>query len=874
MSAKATSMPTSSEAAVFASIVEWSAECPAWQRDALRRLCSADKLDSTDIDALLAICKGEMEADPLTADHVRNSAAGSALVILKRLYRVQHVNALAEGEQLTFDKIGLTVVYGDNGSGKSGYARILKKSCRARSFGDEPIHPNIYATNPGLPTASIDFAINGQNRCAVWTSGQPADPLLSAVSVFDSRTANVHVDQTNDVAYTPLPMKVLAALAESCQTIKTRLNAEISAIQKQTPVAIIKPACRPGTSVGKLLAGLSDDTKPERVAALAALNEAEKACLQKLTADLAADPVRTARQLQSLKGKIDGIISRLEVLAQSVTDPASRKLQAAFKTYAVAREAAQAASTVLFSDEPLPSIGSDAWRALWEAARAYSQREAYPGKSFPVTASARCVFCHQELSSEAADRLNRFDGFVKDESKNREDEAKASYTTVLQRYRAARPSLTDLADMLACIRDELDDDTLAKELRRTVLTCLWQHRYIERHHAGDAEISSPATIDLPLDALRKHASHLAERAAGLAAKAGSPERQKLIAERDELADRQWLGTVKADVLAEITRRKRIVVLQAVLKDTGTYRITTKSTEIAEVLVTNALRAQFAKEVSRLQIGELAIELRQDKSTYGIPRFKVCLTRRPEAHVGEVLSEGEHRCVALAAFLAELATTESKSTIVFDDPVSSLDHMHREALAKRLADEGQNRQVIVFTHDIAFLFLLSEACRDRDTPTHFAIRSISRGRDQSGFCNTNPPLRAQPLLNVIDSIQSRLNNEKIHYERGNQEEWERTVRSLQEQLRTTWERAVEETLAPVFKRMSHKVNTPGLAKVTVITVDDCKTMREAYGRCSDLLHSAAEGLNKPLPSPALIESEIKAMRDWFEGIMQRQKQVKT
>jgi len=41
-----------------------------------------------------------------------------------------------------------------------------------------------------------------------------------------------------------------------------------------------------------------------------------------------------------------------------------------------------------------------------------------------------------------------------------------------------------------------------------------------------------------------------------------------------------------------------------------------------------------------------------------------------------------RCLALAAFLAELAASDSRSAIVFDDPVSSLDHMHRVNVAKR------------------------------------------------------------------------------------------------------------------------------------------------------------------------------------------------
>jgi hypothetical protein len=39
MKKEATVDGVSNEAAAFAEIVEWSNACPAWQRDALRRLC-------------------------------------------------------------------------------------------------------------------------------------------------------------------------------------------------------------------------------------------------------------------------------------------------------------------------------------------------------------------------------------------------------------------------------------------------------------------------------------------------------------------------------------------------------------------------------------------------------------------------------------------------------------------------------------------------------------------------------------------------------------------------------------------------------------------------------------------------------------------
>ena len=52
---------------------------------------------------------------------------------------------------------------------------------------------NIYDPNPGTPTATVDFAVNNQNASSTWVAGNPADPLLSAVSVFD-RPRSWYVD--------------------------------------------------------------------------------------------------------------------------------------------------------------------------------------------------------------------------------------------------------------------------------------------------------------------------------------------------------------------------------------------------------------------------------------------------------------------------------------------------------------------------------------------------------------------------------------------------------------------------------------------------------------------------------------------------------
>lgn len=328
------------------------------------------------------------------------------------------------------------------------------------------------------------------------------------------------------------------------------------------------------------------------------------------------------------------------------------------------------------------------------------------------------------------------------------------------------------------------------------------------------------------------------------------------------------------MLAQIERLKQIKALETAQRDTATNRITTKSTEVAQALVTDALRAQFAREVASFEIAGLAVELRQQNSVQGVPRFKVALTRKPTASVGQVLSEGEHRCVALAAFMAELATTENKSGIVFDDPVSSLDHMHREVVAKRLIAEAANRQVIVFTHDLAFLFELDRAAKEVDPTPQVAVSAVSRGSDKAGFCRSEPPFKARRVTDITASLTNQLGNERYHFDQGDQDKWRETVKSIAGSLRDTWEIAVEEAVSHVIRRLSNEVKTPGLVKLTAITVADCESMRDGFQRCSELLHSAAPALNRPLPRPDALADEINALAVWANDLRQRQNSVRS
>src|SRR5437870_1661250 len=132
---------------VYEDLLEWSRERPMWQRDALRRLAQSG-VTAQDVSELAELAYAEAagrageKSIPLEATHLPTSLARGSEVRLRSVSELHNVNAIVDGVDLRFEPAGITVIYGDNASGKSGYVRVLKKLCRSRASGG-PVYPNV-----------------------------------------------------------------------------------------------------------------------------------------------------------------------------------------------------------------------------------------------------------------------------------------------------------------------------------------------------------------------------------------------------------------------------------------------------------------------------------------------------------------------------------------------------------------------------------------------------------------------------------------------------------------------------------------------------------------------------------------------------------
>ncbi|MEO0851957.1 MAG: AAA family ATPase, partial [Cyanobacteria bacterium J06648_11] len=249
-------------------------------------------------------------------------------------------------------------------------------------------------------------------------------------------------------------------------------------------------------------------------------------------------------------------------------------------------------------------------------------------------------------------------------------------------------------------------------------------------------------------------------------------------------------------------------------------------------------------------------------------FRVSLVEHPDCPVGEIFSEGEHRCVALAAFLAELITSRDASAIVFDDPMSSLDHIHRKAVAARLAEEAKYRQVVVFTHDLTFLYELRREAQSRDLHPHY---QTVRSRDGvPGHVESGLPTKAKSAGDRVTQMFNKLKT--IRGQFSNWDEMNRNVfvKGFLEQLREAWEQGVADVIHPVLARFDNAVRASSLHRLEVLNRTDVEVVAESRGRLSGLLHAASESMNPTEVTLDQLKSEVNALDDWLKDIYARQK----
>ncbi len=855
-------------------ILAWSTERPAWQRDALRRLFTVGTLTLSDLDELTTLCKAGHglaapgSPDMLATSHLAIPGGMSAEpVTLASVTHHRGVNALAPEQTVAFGS-NLTIVFGQNAAGKSGYTRILKRACRSR-FTEDVLGNVLSGEKPLKGRATIRFREGTTETPFDWAPSTPPAGPLAAISVFDAHCAPVYLRDKTDVAFRPFGLDIFDRLAAVCAEIRKRLETERATLNA-TPSAL--PELASGTQAKLFVDNLTSLTKPEALAALTTLSNAEERRLKELrdrVRDLrASDPTRTAKELTLKAQRFEAVATHIGKLAETFSDAALEGLRSFTESLRVAQQTLELLRKTVITPGLLTGTGEATWRAMWEAAQTFS-KVAYPKDVFPVLSKgARCPLCQQDLGPDVASRLRHFHEYVSSTAQAEVRSAEAAHRKKVAGFSDAVIEREDQGPVLAeLVADEPDLGQGVRNYLRDARRC--QERVALAISASRA-LPTAGLPGSPEAEIRAAAKVLRDRATQLRAQA-SPMEAKSQSELTELESRVLLRTNQQAVLQDIERRKRLAAYSECLDDTSTQAITRKSSELTKRLVTDQLRSVFQDELAKLKFTDLAVEIQSAGGTRGALFHHLVFTGVPGVAVTDVLSEGESRALSLAAFLTELSTSTTRSAIIFDDPVSSLDHIWRERIAARLVAEAQGRQVIVFTHDLFFLRTLEDEAARVGVPCEHQY--VRREGHEAGICAADLPWVAMVTRKRIAVLHNRWQAaEKIARDSG-KEAYERDARDIYGLLRETWEQALSEVLlADVVARYRFSIETRKARVLHDITKEDCDALDEGMSDASRWMRGHDQPLanGTPFPSALDLKKRIDDLDAWVSGIVKRRR----
>ena len=142
-------------------IFDWIATLPKWQQKLSYILVEKKKL-TEELEEIYEIFKVEMslaEGDLSSYDIQERDYESEEFHDIKwcGVGNLHGVNKLKTGPFLNVSE-GLTVIYGENGSGKSDYTRLLNNAFISR--GDQEILHNFFSDNPEEVSADFQFSVD------------------------------------------------------------------------------------------------------------------------------------------------------------------------------------------------------------------------------------------------------------------------------------------------------------------------------------------------------------------------------------------------------------------------------------------------------------------------------------------------------------------------------------------------------------------------------------------------------------------------------------------------------------------------------------------------------------------------------------------
>jgi energy-coupling factor transporter ATP-binding protein EcfA2 len=841
-------------------VIAWLHSRADWQQEATTRILKSGKLSDSDLDELTTLCKIESDQEitnTRTFPGLSVSIPSPNQLKLTAIGDIQGIDNLAPRNPLKFGDGNLTVVYGNNGSGKSGYTRILKKVC-GKTHAVE-LRSNVFEWPSEKSCCKIEYSRGGDSFEQDWDSNDGVIADLSGVDIFDSVCGKLYLSKENEVSYTPMIVALFDELVRACGEVKKRLQHEQDMMPSILPTL---PFQFLSTQVARTYRGLNYSQTEDGLKSILKWSEEDGQQLDGVEQQLKTKNFgKLAIHKYAQKKQVDTIVSELTTALSNLSKSKCDQFIVLQKEAVRCRAIAQDGAKVAFQTSIFEGVGEDTWKALWEAARHYSESVAYKNYDFPyVEDGAKCILCHQKLQPDAQVRMKSFEGFVVGELEANAKEAEGKVQIAL---------------------DELpicpNEDTIKTTLQAAGLEINAWYPHLSGAWADiakqsgalisksdDEHIGMNVSLFPWIEELKRISQTLEREAQKCDKNAATFNRLGAVQKKTQLLAKKWTTQQKESIKQEIERLKKVNQINEWIRGTNHTGISRFAGVIAEKVITDDYINRFNNELSCLGAKRIKVELVKTRTDRGKALHRIRLKGAiTGAELLDVLSDGERRVVELAAFLADVIGKTEKSPFVFDDPISSLDQDFEGKTIERLIALSADRQVLVFTHRLNFLGILS----DKASPEIICIRNESWGAGEPGDVPIFAKKPEKALSKLRDECLARA--EKALNVEG-YELYYPLAKAICSDLRILLERIVElDFLADVVQRHRKEVHTKGKIRgLAKITIDDCALIDGYMTKYSCYEHSQSSEAPVDVPEPEELRQDINTLLEWHDEFKKR------
>ncbi|MCL4309667.1 MAG: AAA family ATPase [Actinobacteria bacterium] len=677
------------------------------------------------------------EEDVLFVEPQPSVAESPDTITLEKIKHVKGVNALIPGQSIQFSS-ACTIIYGMNGTGKSGYFRIIHELAGGEQT--KSILDNIHQDTDGLEV-EIEYSSDGKKKdCFKWQDKsrrgiQPFD----LIRVFDSEYLPIFLNEReSSVNVEPLGLNLFRVIASIVDEYKVKLQELVKQTEQLEPdLSFLIDALHSDSLRGvfqkkvlseadKKIVESNIKFKDDKTTKLAELRQQRQNLEKNNTED-------TKKVLRQEKGEIDDLKNHLDELAKTLP-LLSKDTEETISNYLEKKRVRDGRATQFEVLKSIPGKDSEEWQNFIESAEEYIDIM----DQSVLDKDKNCIYCHQPLNEEAGKLVRAYSEYLSDQSQAEFKEAMEEIEALQSRIDDIDIEISLSEEIKATLNDTGKDAgealtvsvnnviTVAKSKKTELLAALKQKKVISEDFVLDL---------LSLDQKLTELSTQKKIAIDDLAKTGE-EKAKKIAEIEsainDLEDNEIIAKSKSKIESYFECCKTADGINKINKTISTRAITELGGKAHDELLTDSIRKAFEDELKVLG-NDVGVSLNKARAGKGSVKTRLTISGKD---VCDILSDGEQKAVGLALFLAEIESQDDDSPVVFDDPVTSLDHRVADSLAKRLIQMSATKQIIIFTHNKLFydsLVYWSNKLKDaQNNKTHHICKNYTqKGCNGSG-----------------------------------------------------------------------------------------------------------------------------------------------